>query len=165
MGHLTSFKHQYSTCLEKYVAAFSADPSQPLTALCLSATLTFLSLHPHVKRKGDACGKALSLFALYSHLRVPETKVSSNKAEENSVERYRRLCCQQEVFYNLACLYGKINMQHLAEHFFLRAIEMDDLDESPLRLTQEAAFNLSLIYRESGNDNLAYDVLKKHLSM
>ncbi|XP_066140376.1 general transcription factor 3C polypeptide 3 [Euwallacea fornicatus] len=74
---------------------------------------------------------------------------------------------QQEVYYNLGRMYQQIGVFHLAEHFYKLVFKVQNrfLQEYPeyLDLRQEAAYNLHLIYKNSGNLDAARAVLWKYV--
>ena len=153
-GNELMLSHKHGEALDKYLRAFRQDPDQPLTALCIATTLAYMAVHPLTAHKQDVCGKALAFFTHYGRVRML-TGENSN-AYQASLE--------QEVYYNIGCFFLDIRLNHFAVSFFQKAVEVFCADEASLPLTREAAFNLSLIYRQSGNDSMACAVMKKYLS-
>lgn len=151
--------HRPREALDKYLRAFRLDPHQPLTSLCVATTLAYISTHPLTARKQDVCGKALAFFSQYCRMRIltADCDCSSSLA-----------ALQQEICYNMGCFYLELDLNHIAESFFLKAVHMTESfelsDTSQLPLTREAAFNLVTIYRNSGNETLAQEVLKAYLT-
>lgn len=72
-----------------------------------------------------------------------------------------------EVKYNLGRMFHAFGMVHIAETYYMQVLEYDSplIQQYPdiLSLKMEAAFNLHLIYRDSGNLEAARQVLSNHL--
>jgi general transcription factor 3C polypeptide 3 (transcription factor C subunit 4) len=157
--------HHYREALEMYLRAFRIDPHQPLTSLCVATTLAYIAVHPLTARKQDVCGKAVAFFSHYAQMRMLTGQC-------NGLSDVKMKSLQQEVFYNIGCFFTEIRLTHLAEDFFVKALQLfDDIvekgdtdEQHSLPLTREAAFNLSIIYRKSGNERLAREVMVKHLN-
>lgn len=157
--------HHYREALDKYLRAFRMDPHQPLTSLCIATTLAYIAVHPLTARKQDVCGKAVAFFSHYCQMRLM-TGECNGRVDINGLK--------QEVYYNIGCFFTEIRLAHLAEDFFLKALRLFDENvctetgtnerEASFPLTREAAFNLSIIYRKSGNDRLAREIMLKYLN-
>ncbi|KAJ8922929.1 hypothetical protein NQ315_001473 [Exocentrus adspersus] len=74
---------------------------------------------------------------------------------------------EQEAFYNLGRMYQQLGVMYLAEHYYKKALkaesEVVDKRREVLCLKREAAFNLHLIYKNSGNSVAARNVLMKNI--
>ncbi|KAK9887989.1 hypothetical protein WA026_000279 [Henosepilachna vigintioctopunctata] len=79
----------------------------------------------------------------------------------------RSKMASQEIFFNLGRMYHHLGIMHLAEYYYKKVFDVENhlLSEYPeiLCLKREAAFNLHLIYRKSGNSIAAKSVLMKYL--
>ncbi|KAL3273621.1 hypothetical protein HHI36_015053 [Cryptolaemus montrouzieri] len=79
----------------------------------------------------------------------------------------RSKMASQEVFYNLGRMYQQLGIMYLAEHYYKKVFEVENelLEEHPdtLCLRAEAAYNLHLIYKASGNLIAARAILMKHV--
>lgn len=69
---------------------------------------------------------------------------------------------QQEVFYNLGRMYHQLGVMYLAENYYLKALEIEN-NSDILGLKYETAYNLHLIYKNSGNLIAARNILIKHI--
>jgi hypothetical protein len=73
----------------------------------------------------------------------------------------------QEVFYNVGRVFLSVRINHLAHFMFEKALDISkkfpDLLKSDLHVTREAAFNLFQIYRISGANELAIQVIHQYL--
>lgn len=73
----------------------------------------------------------------------------------------------QEVKYNLGRMFHAFGMVHVAEIYYLEVIKYNStlIEQYPdiLDLKMEAAYNLHLIYKDSGNFDAARNVLLNHL--
>ena len=89
-------------------------------------------------------------------------------------EEYKKLRfqdnCQQEVYYNIGRAWHQIGFRDFAIQYYRLALKSDPpvcLDkngENIYDLSSEIAYNMSLIYRNSGNERLANVVLAKYCS-
>ncbi|XP_050296263.1 general transcription factor 3C polypeptide 3 [Anthonomus grandis grandis] len=80
--------------------------------------------------------------------------------------KLRTKSAQQEIFYNLGRMYHQIGMLYLAEHYYKLVLKDDnELAEHSecFSLKREAAFNLHLIYKASGNLIAARKILYEHI--
>ena len=71
--------------------------------------------------------------------------------------------------YNIGRAFQQIGLNHFAVHMYEDAMKcgpptnvVDQVCEDSFDLKHEIAFNLSLIYRQSGNHRMANYVLFKH---
>lgn len=79
----------------------------------------------------------------------------------------RSQTAQHEVDYNMGRMYQQLGVMYLAEHYYLKVLKFDselvDKHSNILSLKYEAAYNLHVIYRNSGNLIAARNVLIKHV--
>ena len=72
----------------------------------------------------------------------------------------------QEVYYNLGRAFNSIRMNHLAYHMYENVLKLSEdfpqLNDSPLNLTRESAFNLVQLYK-GGKKQLALQTIRKYL--
>lgn len=79
---------------------------------------------------------------------------------------------EQEAMYNLGRAAHHLGLLHIAVQYYQKCLGNQDTlhasgqDSAPaVGLKREAAFNLSLIYRGTGADKLAAQVLKQYVSI
>nr|CAH7762885.1 unnamed protein product [Callosobruchus chinensis] len=74
---------------------------------------------------------------------------------------------EQEVFFNMGRLFQQMGVSYLAEYYYKKVFEVRNemLDKHPdqLDLSREAAYNLHLLYRHSGNLTAARKVLYQYI--
>jgi hypothetical protein len=80
------------------------------------------------------------------------------------------LALEQEVAFNIGHALHELRLYGLARESYVRCLEIAEQMGNPvegeaLTLTREAAHNLVLIYRRSGNVDLAYCTMKRWLSI
>uniref|UniRef100_A0A8C2Y7T0 Ral transcription factor IIIC subunit 3 n=1 Tax=Coturnix japonica TaxID=93934 RepID=A0A8C2Y7T0_COTJA len=133
-----SFKH----ALGQYVQAFRANPDEPLYSLCIGLTFIHMASQKYVLKRHALLVQGFSFLHRYLDLRGP---------------------CQ-ETFYNLGRGLHQLGLLHLAIHYYQKVLELPPLtlegietDQTDLR--RDTAFNLSLIYRSSGNTRMAQKML------
>ncbi|KAI4457182.1 transcription initiation factor iiic tfiiic polypeptide 3-related [Holotrichia oblita] len=74
----------------------------------------------------------------------------------------------QEINYNLGRMYHKYGVMHIAAYYYNLVLEFQHplIDKYPnMSLRKEAAFNLFLIYKESGNHIGCKNILHKYLTV
>ena len=98
----------------------------------------------------------------------------SNQKENNGVlewdpSRLHDLGRVQEVYYNLGRAFNSLRLNHLAHGMYESALKLSEdfpqLNDSPLNLTRESAFNLVQLYKEHGRKELALQTIRKYLSL
>ena len=168
--------------IESYLTAFNLDKQQPITSLCLGSFLMLFAAQPTVKERNETFAKGLAFLSHYMHLRIRGEDSTSTKSTQETLDEImsRQGECElqpdvlgelgrvQEVFYNVGRAFHSVHLNHLAHYMYERALQLAEsypqLNESKLSLTREVAFNLCLIYRKSGADELALNVIRNHLS-
>jgi general transcription factor 3C polypeptide 3 (transcription factor C subunit 4) len=71
---------------------------------------------------------------------------------------------QQEIYYNIGRMYHQLGVMYLAQNYYLKVLELKETEPSNiLGLKYEAAYNLHLIYKNSGNMTAARNVVIKHM--
>ncbi|KAJ8972676.1 hypothetical protein NQ317_001696 [Molorchus minor] len=74
---------------------------------------------------------------------------------------------EQEVFYNLGRMYQQLGVMYLAEYYYKKVFKVHNelLEKYPeiMSLNREAAYNLHIIYKNSGNFVAARKVLMEHI--
>lgn len=74
---------------------------------------------------------------------------------------------EQEIYYNFGRMYHQLGIMYLAEHYYKKVLKVHNryLDMYPeiVCLKREAAFNLHLLYKNSGNYTKARDILYKYI--
>jgi general transcription factor 3C polypeptide 3 (transcription factor C subunit 4) len=160
-GHQFTEKSQHQSATLDYLEAYKLEPENPLINLCVGSSLVSLSLGFRLQNKNQCMVQAFAF--LYQCLRI-----GSNR---------------QEALYNIARAYHHVGLKTLAVIYYEKVLAMEVKDEpipklpyeedaqqqQDLRpgycdLRREAAFNLHLIYKESGATDLARRILKTYCS-
>jgi general transcription factor 3C polypeptide 3 (transcription factor C subunit 4) len=68
----------------------------------------------------------------------------------------------QESVYNLARAFHHLNLTHFAVRLYEQVLNWET-EENENHLKKEAAYNLSLIYRASGNESLSRKLLQEYI--
>ncbi|KYB26143.1 General transcription factor 3C polypeptide 3-like Protein [Tribolium castaneum] len=119
----------------------------PYFALILGVIL----LQGYSKRKAVEDRKKLAEIASYLFLYY-----AKNRSKD----------AQQEIYYNLGRMYHQLGVMYLAQNYYLKVLEIEEKEPSEiLGLRYEAAFNLHLIYKNSGNFTAARNVLIKNITI
>ncbi|XP_047955109.1 general transcription factor 3C polypeptide 3-like isoform X1 [Salvia hispanica] len=158
-GHQFTMISQHQTAAREYLHAYKLMPDNPLINLCGGTALINLSLGLRLQNKHQTFLQGLAF--LYNNL---------------------RLCGDsQEALYNIARAYHHVGLVSLAAQYYEKALTTREKDypiptlpyenqnatkiKMPgyCDLRREAAYNLHLIYKQSGAFDLARQVLKDHL--
>jgi hypothetical protein len=93
------------------------------------------------------------------------TSKQSNQFQVDVLSDVARI---QEAYYNVGRVFLSVRINHLAHFMFEKAVNLavqfPDLTKTKLHLTREAAFNLFQIYRFTGSNELALQILYEHLT-
>ncbi|XP_046844489.1 general transcription factor 3C polypeptide 3-like isoform X1 [Xenia sp. Carnegie-2017] len=147
-GHNALSSGNYRYALGEYARAFRQKPLDPMVSLLMG--LSFIQM---ACQKFQYCRNASivqGFLFLYQY------------------EGLRGRC--QETDFNLGRSYHQIGLLNFASHYYRRVLNypmIENGDKSEMfwdknNLHREAAFNLSLIYRTSGNNQVAKDLLRKY---
>ncbi|XP_074313274.1 uncharacterized protein LOC141648479 isoform X2 [Silene latifolia] len=149
---------QHQVAAREYLEAYKQMPDSPLINLCAGTALINLALGYRLQNKHQCVAQGLAF--LYNNLRI----------SENS----------QEALYNVARACHHVGLVSLAASYYEKvlAIRQEDLpmpeimkmDKDAARalkpgycdLRREAAFNLHLIYKNSGAIDLARQILRNY---
>ncbi|EDV23087.1 uncharacterized protein TRIADDRAFT_58003 [Trichoplax adhaerens] len=153
-GHNSVVSGSYKFALADYVFAFCQMPDQPLLALCIANTYLHMATQRTTANKNYCILQGIAFLYLYKN---------------------QRGSCQ-EAYYNVGRAYHQLGLFHLAVHYYRKAlltpisrknfIEKNQSDVlKKYDLSREAAYNLSLIYRNSGSEDLARHILYTYCSI
>ncbi|DBA78961.1 TPA: hypothetical protein ACH3X1_008835 [Trebouxia sp. C0004] len=152
-GHCLS-QTTHSQALGEYFHAFRLNPHQPLTLLCIALGYMQQAMTRKVDDRNRVVLQAFAFFQEYAQHREHE----------------------QESNYNLGRAAHHLGLVHIAVEYYkkcldghgsqsVQALHNGSEPTYQVGLKQEAAFNLSLIYRGTGADDLARQVLQKYVSI
>ena len=150
-GHNCLVAGTYKYSLGEYMSAFKADSSNPLTALMLGLTFTHMACQKFSAKKHSLVVQACSFLNTYRSLRGD---------------------CQ-EVLFNIGRAMHQLNLLPAALFYYKRGLEVgpalpggEDKDQHNIfDLSREIAFNMSLIYKGSGNLQLARMYTEKYITV
>ncbi|XP_028320826.1 general transcription factor 3C polypeptide 3 isoform X2 [Gouania willdenowi] len=136
-----SFKH----ALGQYVQALRTQPDNPLHSLCVGLTFFHMACQKFVAKRHTVVLQGFSFLWRYVEL--------------------RGVC--QESMYNVGRALHQIGLTHLAIHYYQKALsipaqKLQGIDDDQVDLKREIAFNLSLIYKTSGNIEMARQLINTH---
>ncbi|XP_058089981.1 uncharacterized protein LOC131236676 isoform X3 [Magnolia sinica] len=157
-GHQSTMKCKHQDAAREYLQAYKVQPDNPLVNLCAGTALINLALGLRVRNRHQCIAQGFAF--LYN---------------------YMRLCkSSQEAFYNIARAYQHVGLVTLATIYYEKVLAIREKDypiprlpnenlslpenQNPgyCNLHREAAYNLHLIYRNSGALDLARQVLKDY---
>lgn len=134
----------YRFALNDYLALYTK-LKDPLIALQLAVVLVHIAAQRHSTSKISLVVQIMYFLKEYERLRGPEEM-------------------QQEIYYNIGRAYHQLGRLSDAEMFYKKSLEAPTPTDLPhFDLRPEVAFNLSLIYKINGCDDLANYYLDKYI--
>lgn len=132
----------YKYAMNEYVSLYKS-VRDPILPLLLAITLIQIATQKYSARKQTLITQAIGYMDEYRKLREPEA--------------------EQEIYYNYGRIFHQVGLLSLALDNYKRALAVDNelIQRYPnhLDLKPEIAYNIHLIYKHSGN----YDLAKKYL--
>lgn len=151
-GHNAAVSASYRFAIGEYVRAFRQVPHDPLVTLCLGLQYLHLACQRFPRSRHTCVVQGIIFMFQYLGLRGE---------------------CQ-EAYYNLGRAFHQLGLLQFALHYYNKALAFPlyEASKSPGHtsvefsdkhdLHRETAFNLSLIYRASGNELMAKELLMTH---
>ncbi|XP_055916362.1 general transcription factor 3C polypeptide 3 [Eupeodes corollae] len=148
LAHYHLYCCSYKYALNIYVPMLKDHP-EPIVYLCIAVVFSQIALQKKVLRKTAAIGQAVAFMKKYAESRMCGSAT------------------QQEIYYNLGRLYQQSCMIHLAMKYYNKALAVEDelikKNENILCLRNQIAYNIHLIYKASGNKEMAREYLYKYI--
>ncbi|KAK2880249.1 general transcription factor 3C polypeptide 3 isoform X1 [Channa argus] len=144
-GHNAMVSGSFKHALGQYVQAFQTYPNNPLHSLCVGLTYFHMASQKYVAKRHTLVLQGFSFLWRYVEL--------------------RGVC--QESMYNLGRALHQMGLTHLAIHYYQKALtlpaqKLEGIANGQVDLRREIAFNLSLIYQNSGNIEMARQIINTH---
>ncbi|XP_019637611.1 PREDICTED: general transcription factor 3C polypeptide 3-like [Branchiostoma belcheri] len=145
-GHNSLISGTYKHALGEYVRTYRLDPSNPLSLLLIGLTFFHMASQKYTIKRHFVLVQGMSFLNEYL-IKRGET---------------------QEAYYNLGRALHQLGLEHLAIHYYQKALHLapPDVGDSKfshlLDLRREIAYNLALIYSSSGSKNLAKMLLDQY---
>ena len=159
LGHYSLLGGNFVTAIVEYDKLRRKDPENFLNWAFMGFAYTNLVSQRFTTKRNSAMVQALGFFERYRQLR-----------EKNG--------CKQEVLYNMGRAWHQVGFKDFAIQYYRLALNCPPPDiflhnqdlvgveeENTYDLTPEIAYNMSLIYRNSGNEQLANAVLAQYCSV
>lgn len=136
----------YKYALSEYIALYRVR-EDPLLAFLIGVTLFQMASQKFSAKKNHLVLQGIGFFNIYKKLRGPDGL--------------------HEVLYNIGRGYHQLGLLHVAEAYYKKVLSMEsqmvDGCSNLFDLKREAAFNLHLIYKNSGSNDLATMYLLKYI--
>ncbi|KAI9383781.1 hypothetical protein POPTR_013G128900v4 [Populus trichocarpa] len=156
-AHQFTMLSHHQDAAREYLEAYKLMPECPLINLCAGTALINLTLGFRLQNKHQCLAQGLAF--LYNNLQLTENS--------------------QEALYNIARAYHHVGLVSLAASYYEKVLaacekdypipkllnensEMENMKPGYCDLRRESAYNLHLIYKNSGAFDLARQVLKNH---
>ncbi|KAG9289720.1 hypothetical protein G9A89_014455 [Geosiphon pyriformis] len=165
-GHILACARSYVSAIAYYLQSYELAPKDPLVNLCLGVAY----LHRSMQRQTD--NRQVQIIQGFNFL----------------LKYYDLQTGSQEAEYNLGRAYHQLGLYHMAVSYYKKVLELPSLKEQLRQqrdkessegidpsqetnkddytdLKREAAYNLSIIYIQSGSPGLAQILLKKYCTI
>ncbi|XP_066296212.1 general transcription factor 3C polypeptide 3-like [Branchiostoma lanceolatum] len=145
-GHNSLISGTYKHALGEYVRAYRLDPGNPMSLLLIGVTFFHMASQKYTIKRHFVLVQGMSFLNEYL-IQRGET---------------------QEAYYNVGRALHQLGLEHLAIHYYQKALHMNPPDVGDtkysylLDLRREVAYNLALIYSNSGSKNLAKLLLDQY---
>lgn len=140
--------NSYKYALNHYDEIYRRFPS-PMIAMILGILYSQIANQKFTNRKQSLVVQGMNYFEIYKNTREPEAKA--------------------EVLYNTGRYYHQIGMLALAKNYYEQALKVTnpliESDPEILDLKRTIAFNLHVIYKQSGNKYMARKVLYEYITV
>ncbi len=143
-GHNALMSGSYKHALAEYVSVLKECPKDPFAAFSVALAFVHLASQKFTSNRHSIVIQLCAFLDLYLELRGE---------------------CQESL-YNVGRAFHQLGLVHNSVHFYRKAlesnIEIDAKDKQVFDLRREISYNLSLIYRNSGANDLALEVLRQN---
>nr|CCA14018.1 transcription factor putative [Albugo laibachii Nc14] len=160
-GHQSSY-WDISLMAGEFTLAYQQDKEDPLVLFCLGMAFLTASMQRTINDRQHAVAKAFAFLQQYQTIRTAESDKDGNIPSAIDTI-YRRLEC----WYNFGRAHQQLGLYHLAIAMYERVLRAcEEAKEIPAEydLARETAHNLSLIYKQSGANDLARYLMRKYLT-
>ncbi|XP_048758832.1 general transcription factor 3C polypeptide 3-like isoform X2 [Ostrea edulis] len=143
-GHNAALSGTYKYALGEYVAVLRHCPEDPLVNLCIGLTFIHLAGQKFSSKKHSLFCQGLTFLNNYTELRGE---------------------CQ-ETYYNMGRALHQLGLTYAAVHYYKKGLSYPPVvedEENRFDLTRQLAYNLMLIYKNSGSDALARQIMHQYL--
>jgi general transcription factor 3C polypeptide 3 (transcription factor C subunit 4) len=147
-GHNALMSGSYKHALAEYVNIHKLNPKDPFAAFCVSLGFLHLACQKFISNRHSVVIQLCAFLELYLQLRGE---------------------CQESL-YNVGRAFHQLGLVHNSIQFYKKALEcpvnVDTTDTSRRHIfdiRREIAYNLSLIYQNSGSNDLALYYLNKYI--
>eukprot|EP00795_Rhopilema_esculentum_P004300 gene4300-20500_t len=171
-GHNTFLCGSYKYALGEYIRAFRMKPRDPMLSLCIGITYLHLACQRFTKHRHTSVLQRASLQpsrtskGLYAKWCHKYFLALMRMGIAFMLQYYNMRGRCQEACYNLARAFHQVGLVHFSVMFYNKALNFplkEDQYSEFSDLHREAAYNLALIYKNSGNDDLARRTLCKYI--
>lgn len=145
-AHFAIMSGTYRYALVEYMNCFKQNPFDPFINLIISITYCHISCQKYNTKR---------------HLLVSQSLVFLRR-----YIKFRGVC--QETYYNIARIMHQLSLFDLAAHYYKKCLETEctfPKQKEIYDLSRFAAYNLILIYKQSGSNELARNVMREYLTI
>uniref|UniRef100_K3WLF4 Uncharacterized protein n=1 Tax=Globisporangium ultimum (strain ATCC 200006 / CBS 805.95 / DAOM BR144) TaxID=431595 RepID=K3WLF4_GLOUD len=159
-GHQSSTWDIASLTVGEFTLAHQKQPSDPLILFCIGLAFLSASMQRTINDRQHTVAKAFAFLQHYERTRV---------AAESAIDKE---ILQVECWYNIGRAHQQLGLFHLAIPMYERVLRFFELSKKEQKeippeywICRETAYNLSLIYKQSGAHDLARYLISKYLTL
>ncbi|CAH0479050.1 unnamed protein product [Peronospora belbahrii] len=159
-GHQSSAWDIASLTVGELTLAHQKHPNDPLTIFCIGLAFLSASMQRTINDRQHTVAKAFAFLQQYERVRI---------AAPSDIPSDIR---QIEAWYNIGRAHQQLGLFHLAIPMYERVLRVLETSKEQKRevppeylLCKETAYNLSLIYKQSGANDLARYLIAKYLTI
>ena len=160
LAHDNLGRHLYKIALEKYLAAYCMDQTQPITSLCLASFLMLFAAQPNKQNRNETFSKGLGFLAHYIHLRLLG-EGSGLMRSESSVSGGAEIKSTGEIRYS--CSTAQVLHEILERNKGTTFSDPDILDD--ILRAQEVFYNTGRAFGSTRLNHLAHLMYEKALKL
>ncbi|RNA04886.1 General transcription factor 3C polypeptide 3, partial [Brachionus plicatilis] len=145
-AHFAIMSGTYRYALVEYMNCFKQNPFDPFINLIISITYCHISCQKYNTKR---------------HLLVSQSLVFLRR-----YIKFRGVC--QETYFNIGRIMHQLSLFDLAAHYYKKCLETEctfPKQKEVYDLTRFAAYNLILIYKQTGSHELARNVMREYLTI
>ncbi|CAI5747511.1 unnamed protein product [Peronospora destructor] len=159
-GHQSSAWDIASLTVGELTLAHQKHPNDPLTIFCIGLAFLSASMQRTINDRQHTVAKAFAFLQQYERVRITAPSDISPDIR------------QVEAWYNIGRAHQQLGLFHLAIAMYERVLRFFETSKKQKRevppqylLCRETAYNLSLIYKQSGANDLARYLIAKYLTI
>ncbi|XP_038049643.1 general transcription factor 3C polypeptide 3-like [Patiria miniata] len=137
-GHNAMVNGTFKHAIGEYIRGFRQKPNDPFLTFMIAISICHIACQKYTTKRHSLIVQAFAFLKRYEELRG----------------------VSQETCYNIGRALHELGLLHMALRYYHKGLDLPPSSDDPrFDLRSELAYNLSLIYRHSGNEEMAIELL------